>query len=441
MYFTFRAASSVAVAAGLLMIFTDAPGTQEVPVDDWERPEVDLPVESEGPVSFMVDTGVFFDESGSAVVEVYVEAPYDELPFVRRGGGYVSDLEVVAIFRSLSGDQVGGDSWTREIWVQKYDETMDPEKSYLAIAKFTMPSGDYDLKLTCGGRGSNLTGVAWKRFKVPEPPDEGLLLSDVRLGSCSGIGQDQADTSSFVPSGRRSFGEDVVSICALVEAYSFEGVDAESLKVEAEARNEDGAVVWEKAWAVPRSKWETLLSMSVPMDSLAWGAYDLQLDVSAGDYEARMTRAFEVDETRIGFSMDFDRFMDLMSLVATEEEIQTLATLGGSERRAYIDEIWERRDPDRSTPRNEFKIRFFRRLKYAKANFQEGAQEGWQTDRGRVFIKNGPADRIDVRQGVVGSLSPDARLEIWYYDSTNTRYVFEDFGGTGQYTLVDVVQG
>jgi GWxTD domain-containing protein len=84
---------------------------------------------------------------------------------------------------------------------------------------------------------------------------------------------------------------------------------------------------------------------------------------------------------------------------------------------------------------------FFKRLKEARLKFKEGGVEGWQTDRGRVYVRNGPPDRIESQPGVAGSMSPYSMFEIWYYDATNARYVFEDFGGSGTYTLVDVVQG
>jgi GWxTD domain-containing protein len=403
---------------------------------------VERPAESVGPVSFTVDTAVFYAPDGSPVVEVYLEAPYDELPFTRKSGGYVSHVEVVAVFRDRSGRQVGGDSWNRDVWVKDYDETMSPENTYRATAKFVMPPGEYDLKLTCGGGGSDFLGEAVKRFKVSESPEEGLLLSDIRLGFCGAQGAEGArGGADFVPSGRRTFGDETESICALVEVYSLAGVESDSLTVEVFARDEDGRQAWEDARTVALEDRMTELTFGVPMDSLAWGAYALALKVRAGDYEARVDRYFEVDETRVGVAMDLDLFMELVALVATDEELETLASLGGSERQAYLEGIWKRRDPDPSTPRNEFKVQFFRRLKYAKANLAEPGRKGWQTDRGRVFINNGMPDRIDTREGVIGSMSPDARLEVWYYDATNTHYVFEDFGGNGQYVLVDVVQG
>lgn len=431
-----------AVLAALALPPVPGAAYQEIQGDPAGAGLRDRPAESVGPVTFWVDTGVFYDAKEAPLVEVYLEVPYDELPFTRKSGGYVSNVEVIVVFRDRSGDQLGGDSWARDVWVRDYDDTMDPENTYRATARFAMPPGEYDLKLTCGGSGVDFMGEAVKRFKVPRAPEKGMFLSDIRLGFCG-----EADTTAesseedFVPNGSRSFGVETMNICAILEAYSHLGVDADSISYEASARDEEGRTAWAASKEVPSGGHETQLAFGVPMDSLGWGAYNLALDVRAGEYHARVERFFEVDETRVAASMEFERFMELMSLVATEEELETFASLGGSERKAYLEGIWKRRDPDPSTPRNEFKVQFFRRLKYAKANFAEPGRKGWQTDRGRVFIKNGRPDRVDTREGVIGSMSPSARLEVWYYDATNTHYVFEDFGGNGEYSLVDVVQG
>ncbi len=438
---------AVLLLAVLIVQGARASAQEELAVRN-EEADQDLPTRSEGPVSFTIDTCVFFEQNGPPIVEVYVETSYDELSFVRRGGGYVSHLEFAAIFRNRAGDQVGGDSWNRDIWVNDYDETVDPDRTYRAVAKFSVPPGEYDLKVSCEGEGSELQGVAQRHFKVPRPPSQGLSLSEVTFGQCGDADSTDADSTGaddgggFVPSATRTFGEATRFLCAVIDAYAFPDVVGDSLRVDAAVVGDDGRTAWAGYETVTRAGWDTPLTLKVPVDSLSWGVYRLSLKVSAGgDFEAKAKRSFEIDETRVGVSMDNSQFMDLMSLVATPDELETLASLKGSARRAYLDDIWKKRDPDPSTPRNEFKELFFKRVRYAKKNFAEGGREGWQTDRGRVFIKNGPPDRIDVRTGVVGSLSPDAKLEIWYYDGTNTHYVFEDFGGSGQYTLVDVVQG
>jgi GWxTD domain-containing protein len=109
----------------------------------------------------------------------------------------------------------------------------------------------------------------------------------------------------------------------------------------------------------------------------------------------------------------------------TEEERQVFSKLTTEEERDhFIEEFWRRRDPDPSTPVNEFKEEFYRRIAYANEQFTAGLP-GWRTDRGRIYIVHGPPNRRDAHptggryqkppwQG--GDTITTFPFEIWEYD-------------------------
>jgi len=99
---------------------------------------------------------------------------------------------------------------------------------------------------------------------------------------------------------------------------------------------------------------------------------------------------------------------------------------------ALWDTFWKRRDPTPDTPRNEFQIEFFRRMRYAEQHFL-GFGPGWRSDMGRTYIRFGPADQIEQRQATSGQPG----LEIWYYNQPYRRLVFADREGFGRYTLLN----
>jgi GWxTD domain-containing protein len=126
-------------------------------------------------------------------------------------------------------------------------------------------------------------------------------------------------------------------------------------------------------------------------------------------------------------------FYETARLIMTKAEIRIFTHLPDSESRAeFITEFWEKRDPDRSTEMNEFKDEFYRRVDYASKRFIEGIP-GWKTDRGRMYIYFGPADKTD-RYPVM--TDPDVKgMEIWYYYRYGFALRFLDEDGTGSYTL------
>jgi GWxTD domain-containing protein len=75
-----------------------------------------------------------------------------------------------------------------------------------------------------------------------------------------------------------------------------------------------------------------------------------------------------------------------------------------------------------------------KRFRYANMNFAAGMSEGWRTDRGRIYILEGPPDEIESY-----SMEIDRNpTEVWFYFDNGRRYVFVDETGFGDYILVDI---
>ena len=74
-------------------------------------------------------------------------------------------------------------------------------------------------------------------------------------------------------------------------------------------------------------------------------------------------------------------------------------------KRRFLTEFWKRRDPTAGTAENERREQFYQAIAYADANYKEPgkrAADGWRTDRGRIYAKNGTPD--DVLRAAQGSL-------------------------------------
>jgi GWxTD domain-containing protein len=85
---------------------------------------------------------------------------------------------------------------------------------------------------------------------------------------------------------------------------------------------------------------------------------------------------------------------DVVYIITPEERgvFEKLTTPDEKER--FIEQFWLRRDPDLSTPENEYKEEHYRRIAYANEHFAAGAP-GWRTDRGRIYIIHGPPSEIE----------------------------------------------
>lgn len=113
-------------------------------------------------------------------------------------------------------------------------------------------------------------------------------------------------------------------------------------------------------------------------------------------------------------------------LILPEEwkELRQATRLG--EAMAFIEEFWERRDPDPETEGNPFRESFFRRVEAADILYSEATVEGSMTDRGRALILLGSPSLVRIgsestlawEQGEEDSRrvgTRDQRIEIWGY--------------------------
>ena len=81
--------------------------------------------------------------------------------------------------------------------------------------------------------------------------------------------------------------------------------------------------------------------------------------------------------------------------IISDDERKAFLTLSNDEEReAFIENFWQRRNPNPDSPENEFREEHYRRIQYANDHFAAG-KPGWKTDRGRIYIMWGPADSID----------------------------------------------
>jgi GWxTD domain-containing protein len=126
-------------------------------------------------------------------------------------------------------------------------------------------------------------------------------------------------------------------------------------------------------------------------------------------------------------------FYEHTRLIMSKQEKDIFLLLPDKEsRKEFIQDFWDKRDPDPQTEENEFKDEFYRRIEFVNKRFIEGIP-GWKTDRGRIYIYLGPPDKIDLRPFIN---SPNVKGLIWWgYYRYRLAIEFVDKTGDGRYSL------
>lgn len=124
-------------------------------------------------------------------------------------------------------------------------------------------------------------------------------------------------------------------------------------------------------------------------------------------------------------------------VISTEGERSEMDRARGLEnRKLALQNFWQKRDPNPSTPLNEFREEYFSRIQYARERYSSGHAEGWQTDRGRAYLKYGMPAHVSPHHYERGAVP----YEIWEYDNIpgegNAMFVFADVGGFNEFELI-----
>ncbi len=103
---------------------------------------------------------------------------------------------------------------------------------------------------------------------------------------------------------------------------------------------------------------------------------------------------------------------EVVYIISPKEKDIFLQLQTDREREIFIEAFWRIRDPNPSTPENEFKTEHYRRISYANRMLGRGTPvEGWRTEMGRIYIILGEPNTIDKYENETEVMP----IVIWFY--------------------------
>ena len=132
---------------------------------------------------------------------------------------------------------------------------------------------------------------------------------------------------------------------------------------------------------------------------------------------------------------EIDDLFDKSKYVATVPEMDKYKALSTEDaKREFIYNFWKARDENPSDERNENYLNYVKRVNESNAKFSALGQQGWKTDRGRVFTVYGEPTEIQRYPNQTDSKP----YEIWRYESIEggVEFIFGDITGFNDYQLL-----
>ncbi|HNL25652.1 MAG TPA: GWxTD domain-containing protein, partial [bacterium] len=216
--------------------------------------------------------------------------------------------------------------------------------------------------------------------------------------------------------------------------------EKEPVRIRYRVYDKNQKIVTEDSTVREVNQFQTFSSIEIDKSKVSFGKYVLDVMVygkngvratSKAIFDVRLSTFTAPSLSATAFDLD----VAIKQMRHVGRNLNTDKILKGTqkEKSDFFENFWRAKDPTPGTERNEIMEEYFRRVDYANRYFTSGYREGWDTDRGMVFIILEAPDDIE-RHPFDNNDKP---YEIWYYYQANLRLLFVDVNQIGDYELMN----
>ena len=411
---------------------------------------------------FEFDYAQFGYDSSSNYVEFYYSFNQASLKVNHKDTvDYTEGILHITIEDTSTGELQVDQNWLISHIVK---DSLNLNKSLVGVVGFILSGGTYK----CDIIGKDAIDSEKQRsitevLEVIPFYQLGISMGDIQLASNIIQGSDNTssifykNTFEIMPIPTGTFGEKQPVLFYYTELYNIESQDDSKLRIDKHIINSRGQVVNQKSKLIGRSldscvEVGTVMTYKLPTDT-----YTLVLSLidSSSNYGVSSSKKFFVYNPSVEYVDTFktqgsnlvvgmfgvmseeelDDFFEKSRYIASEPEIEKYEKLSTENaKRKYLTDFWKARDEDPSDDINHYLKDYMRRIKESNITYKALSKEGWQTDRGRVYLIYGQPSEID-RYPNQTETRP---YEIWnYYDiEGGVQFIFGDITGFSDYMLL-----
>ena len=427
------------------------------------------------PIQLDLDHASFAYDDASSLIEVYLAFEATTLPFQSADAGFMAILPLDLAVRHATEAVLPG-SPVEAVWADSTNlsfviadtSALQQGQQFVHQVRAAIPPGEYELQVTIPGDASRSQLMLRRDIVVPNFSDSDLVeMSDITLAS--ELRRAETREEAFYknglvvkPNANQLYGSGLSQLFYYAEAYNLDRLASQSdnytlLAYVAEANLPQPIEGLQKRSERPLRNPDVLVG-NFDLSLLPSGSYFLRVALlnSRNESIVERSRKFFVYNPHIqqvvsrGLEEDFetsqyatmgidevDQMMAHIEVIATENERTRIRNIQDlEERRRFLMNFWQMRDPNPNTPINEFQEEFYQRLQYANDRYTTSFDEGWQTDRGRTLIKYGSPTNVDPHLFDRG-FRP---YEVWEYNNIpgegQAIFVFADRDGYGFFELL-----
>ncbi len=357
-------------------------------------------------------------------VEFNCEIPYDELHY--QSAENIIFANAIMPFKILDLDRPDSlvDTVYRQFTLPSFSYAAKQQVSFVIQFGTYLTEGrfKYNVEVLSGEK----RGVAEAVLEI-EKEDYGmsdiLLSSEITIDTLGDYLR-KGDLR-VIPRPSHSYDMRFKNLCFYYELYEVIP-EAETLTATYRVLDKEGKTVRKISRSIEKLFPAQAVNCGINIESFEPGAYSLA--VTIGDEESNIVAQKEVAFTisrpqRKKVSYEGMPHYDQIQYFLSSSEYKEFKNLPDEGKKLFLDRFWQ--------TRNYYEIAG--RFEYADEHYRHGDTQGHRTDRGRIYVKYGQPDEIDLPLPM--ELAESRPYEHWQYPNGD-QYIFVDIRGTNDYVLV-----
>jgi len=361
----------------------------------------------------------------------YAKIANNLLQFVLQDTAYFAKYELTLAIRNSQGESVAGKIIRKKISAKTYAETNARNRFTREKMDFFLTPGEYDLFIELLDLESKNPLRQKEKIVLPDFFSKPFTATDLLFFKSQYEDSIiQRETFPYFPP-IRALSDSSIK----VKFYICSDGSPHRLHLNQTILNNDEQPVFSDSSYIDLSSRIQPVDLNLDQE-LTFGQYTFSVELTDGKTRTVLKNPLYIQWQSHPISLPpLEQAIEVLRYVMDSDQWKQLRELPQNEQEQTLEKFWKERDPDPTTEVNELEEEYYQRVAFANHNFSsfQGSVDGWQTDRGRIYIIYGPPSDVEKPPTSTGVQS---RYEIWYYRNTQRRFVFLDKFGTGEYILL-----
>jgi GWxTD domain-containing protein len=419
------------------------------------------------PIYFSYSTQSYFNNDSTSLVELNFQFSETGLKYINYGSDKIATLVIQFEINDFNGKNI-----LKEIWSNKNTFIEKPEPDFLCGVKiFTVKPGSYNamIKYIDSNNIRNSDSANFK-LNVRDYSNKKINISDIQIANEISP-TSNADNIFYkngflvIPNIESYISTPFLVLNSYCEIYNANQSSTYEYSLVYSLADSTGKVFYKKESKNIRPKESGITEVnSLQMEEVPSGKYFLIINVfngligSATD-SVRVIKPYfvfnpvkdsiiknerkkiekiqsviqEINPLFVGKTeKELDLDFKKIKYIASKSEIQIWNNISGREpKEKYLTNFWAKRDQSPETPENEDMRIYYKHLSECKLYSCAFYQEGWESDRGKIFLTYGKPDNIERHYSEL----EHRPYEIWTYLNNNWQFIFVDRSQTGTFPL------